>query len=342
MTRPIKVSLLLGVGSILFICCLLPVSCSSYNLLSQIVNPINPDIDNMTVTAGSLEVIVPSAHDPDVAFVSPTGHWLVYLNIKTEQWFIIDLQTNQERLIDFNFLNDVRWLNNEEFAAGYRIIKAIDLSVIELDVSGTPENDIVTLEVLRGAKQVYLLPTRGTSGVDVMSGDPDYPYGFDAFGITDIGQLPEGMTEAEYTYIVLQERFPETAFVVVKSQYFQPTPGYRGPHPERPSARYYVNFDLPSLDGRFYAKTSNEKGLGTGTGIDIYQCGEKLVAHAAKKGWHMYPKGWAYDNSGFYFFLQPKGGWFGTGGSSVSVLKLNLPPDVLANAPPYEGEGFCE
>lgn len=342
MTQP---KMILGSGFIigLLLCCLSWMGYSYYRMFRQAGEVIDPNIGNVTVTAGSLEVIVPPAHDPDVAFVSPTGHWLVYLNMKAEKRFIIDLQTGQERLIDFDFYNDVRWLNEEEFAASNWIVNAKDFSILKLQESRLDihQDNITALEVLRGAKRVYLLPERGTGGVDVMSGDPAYPYSFDAF-VARVGQRPAGMKDYDYTYIVLQERFPETEFVVVKSQYFQPTAGIRFPGAVYDKNRlddYRIWNDLPSPDGRFYARRSGERD---GVAIQIFQCGKELVAHSVKDHWHMYPKGWAYDGSGFYFFLQPKGGWFGTGGSSVSVLKLNLPPEVLANAPPYEGEGFCE
>lgn len=277
---------------------------------------------------------MPSSRQPDGAFVSPTGHWLIFSTNNTANWFILDTQTGQERPLGYDPYEDIRWLNKEEFAAGWRVVEAKDLSILALEAFDTPENDLEALEILRGAKRVYLLPERGTGGVAVLSGDPAYPYGFDAFEV-----LPDKPVQGVgYGYMpnMLHEQFPETEFVVVEGQYFQPTPGTRQPSIKGTATRFYVNYDFPSLDGRFYARSPG------GAKLIIYQCGQKLVAQAEKDNWYIYPKGWAYDNSGFYFFLQPKVGWFTAGDISLSILKLNLPPDVLANAPPYKGEGFCE
>ena len=196
------------------------------------------------------------------------------------------------------------------------------------------KNEVTALEALRGAKTVYLLWVRGTSsGADVISGDPLYPYGFSGFEADGV------VGDVDYTYRTLQQHFPETKFVVVKPWYFQPTPGTRNPDIPGSGSDFYVNYDFPSPDRRFYARSVFENW---GTNLGIYQCGKKLVAHAVKDNWHIYPKGWAYDNSGFYFMLRPKVGYFTAGDIFISILKLNLPPEVLANAPPYKGEGFCE
>ncbi|NJN94339.1 MAG: hypothetical protein HC875_09735 [Anaerolineales bacterium] len=229
-------------------------------------------------------------------------------------------------------------VNEEEFVAGWRIVKASDLSVIELHPFETPEDNIADLEILRGAKRVYLLPLWSVGGVAVMSGDPAYPYGFDAFEAKGAKIPPY----TEETYQLLRESFPETEFVVIKGNYFQPTAGIRNPDYldfiDTPKATYWHD-DFPSPDGRFYARSASENW---GTNLEIYQCGHKLVAHAVKDKWHIYPKGWAYDSSGFYFLLRPQVGYFTAGEVPISILKLNLPPEVLANTPPYEGEEFCE
>jgi hypothetical protein len=243
----------------------------------------------------------------------------------TSQWYILDLQTGQERSVGFEDWG-LKWLSEEEFAAGWTIVNVTDLSVRELKALLVDENEnlIIALESLRGTKLVYLV--QSTGGVSAISNDPAYPYAF------YIGNR-------NYTQGVLQEKFPETKFVVVAPPYFQPTAGVRNPGiTQRDSIHitsYYANHDFPSPDGRFYARRVS------GGDIEIYQCGKKLVAHAVKSNWDMYPGGWAYDSSGFYFLLEPRQGWF-TGDVTTSILKLNIPPEVLANAPPYEGEGFCE
>lgn len=336
MTRHVKITLMMSLSAMLLLCCLLPAACAGYNRLIR--PPVNPDTEGVVVTTGTLEVIVSQTRAPDGVFVSPTGRWLVFPTENTTHWFVLDTQTGQERSLDFDFDSDLRWLNEKEFAAGYKIVNATDLSGLQLTVADTPKNDIAALEVLRGASRVYLLPTRGTAGVDVLSGDPDYPYGFDAFEAKGAVIPPY----EEETYQVLKERFPETEFVVVEGNYFQPTAGIRNPDytqfKDTPLATYW-HYDFPSPDGRFYARSASENW---GTNLEIYQCGHKLVAHVVKDKWHIYPKGWAYDSSGFYFLLRPPVGYFTAGEVPISILKLNLPPEVLATAPPYEGEGFCE
>lgn len=341
MTQQKTKVMVLGLGGLLLTCCLLFLGCGLYGPLRRLL--MNPDTNGVTVTAGSLEVVLPRSRIPDDVFVSPTGRWLVFPTEDVSHWFILNTQTGQERTISFNFDADVRWLNEEEFAAGYWIVKATDLAVLKLEVFYTPnhKNGITALEVLRGARRVYLLPERITGGVDLMSDDPAYPYGFDAFGIDD-GQKPEGVRDSEYTYQVLQERFPETEFVVVKPWYFQPMAGIRNPKytkfKDTPLATYW-HYDFPSPDGRFYARSASENW---GTNLEIYQCGHKLVAHAVKDNWYIVPKGWVYDSSGFYFLLRPQVGYFTAGEVPISILRLNIPSEVLASAPAYEGEGFCE
>jgi hypothetical protein len=342
MSKPYKTALVVG-GVLLCLCCLVPGSYIGYVWLRLAQQPpVDQDLAGITVTAGTLEVIVPRTREPGGGLVSPTGHWILFVSENpTRQWYIMDLQTGQERPIGIQAYG-WDWLNEEEFAAGYTIFRATDLSRLELEVFDTPENDFAALEVLRGAKRIYLLPERGTGGVDIMSGDPGYPYGFDAF-VAEDGRRPEGVRESDYTYRVLREKFPDTKFIVINNNpYYQPTAGVRNPGiTQRDSIHitsFYVNHDFPSPDGRFYARNVREKG---GSSIEIYQCGQKLVAHAVRNNWEMFPKGWAYDSSSFYFRLQPRQGWF-TGDVTTSILKLNLPPEVLANAPLYEGEGFCE
>lgn len=238
------------------------------------------------------------------------------------------------------FDSETRWLNEKEFAAGYRIINAADLSSLQLQVSNTPKKDIADLEVLRGARRVYLLPTRDTAGVDVLSGDPAYPYGFDAFEAKGAKIPPY----TEETYQLLRESFPETEFVVVNPWYFQPLADIRNPAIIPPNEkiaakRSYSQHDFPSPDGRFYARNTDKQ---LGTNIEIYQCGKKLVAQTLKPGWYMLPKGWAEDGHSFYALLRPPAGYIVNGDVPMSVVKLNLPPEVLANAPAYKGEGFCE
>lgn len=340
MSKQNKRALLVGLAAALFTCFLLPVGWWGYSLVRLAQNK-----GLTTVRGGTVEEIVSRSRKPDDVFVSPTGRWLLISTEDTSQWFILDTQTDQERPLDIaNLYADLRWVNEEEFAVGNRIVKATDLSVRELETLShhEHENDVAALEILRGVKQVYLLPKRGTSsGADVMSGDPTYPYGFSAFEADGV------IGDVDYTYRVLQEYFPETEFVVVEYGYFQPTAGVRNPRytaflKDMPSSvtdlhTAYWHYDFPSPDGRFYARITE----GT-TMLEIHQCGQKLIAQAQKKNWHVLPKGWAYDNSGFYFLLRPKVGYFTAGEVPISILKLNLPPKVLANAPPYEGEGFCE
>lgn len=336
MSNSLKIILTAGLSAVLLLCCLLSASCAGYGYLTR--PPANLDTAGVHVTAGTLEVVVPQARVPDDVDVSPTGRWLVLSTENTTHWFVRDNQTGQERELGFDFDSDLRWLNEKEFAAGYKIVNATDLSELQLEVADTPENDIANLEVLRGASRVYLLPTRGTAGVDVLSGDPAYPYGFDAFEAKGAVIPPY----EEETYQVLKERFPETEFVVVKAFYFQPIAGIRNPNVDvNPGLLDDLlnQNDFPSPDGRFYARSASENW---GTNLEIYQCGHKLVAHAVKDNWYMVPKGWAYDSSGFYFLLRPQVGYFTAGEVPISILKLNLPPEVLATAPPYEGEGFCE
>ncbi len=336
MSKQNKRALLVALAAMIFTCCLAPLGWVGYTIIQ-----LSRNKGLTTVKGGTVNEIASRSQKPGAIFVSPGGHWMVYsVDVDDqEQWLILDIQTGQERLLELASVSyDIRWLNEEEFIVGSWIVKATDLAARKPEWSATPDNNIRALEVLRGANRVYLLPTRGTAGIDVVSGDPDYPYGFDAF-VAEVGERPRGIKDLEYTYPILQETFPETEFIVIESTYFQPLAGVRNPdlaHRD-PSANVYWHHDFPSPDGRFYVR----RPYG-GTNITIYQCGQKEVAYAVKNNWSLYPKGWAYDSSGFYFLLRPKVGWFSAGEVSTSILKLNLPPDVLANAPPYEGEGFCE
>ena len=142
MSKPAKVAL----GIILFICCMLPTSYSIYGLVRQAI--IGPDLLDMTVTAGSLEVIVPRARKPDDVFVSPTGRWLALSTEDTKHWFVMDTQTGQEQPLEMaNFYADLRWINEEEFVVGNRIVKATDLSVRKLETLSHHEHKN---EVVRG------------------------------------------------------------------------------------------------------------------------------------------------------------------------------------------------
>ncbi len=218
MTRPLKIILLLSVGTVLFICCLLPAGCTGYGLINRIVNPIDPDTGRVTVTAGTVEVIIPRARKPGEVFVSPTGRWLVFRTDGADNW-LLDTQTGQEQPLDFDPYIDIRWLNeNQFFAGGSRIVDARDLSILQLKGLDTSEVDINALEVLRGAKQVYLLTGQG---VYMLSGDPAYPYSIGGFLILPDEPIP-GSEPYGYMLSVLQERFPETEIptnvVLVKSR----------------------------------------------------------------------------------------------------------------------------
>ncbi|HEY4688901.1 MAG TPA: hypothetical protein VIK33_06295, partial [Anaerolineae bacterium] len=237
------------------------------------------DYNRLDVVKGQVELVVPAEEQTLLAKVSPDGRWM-WLSAWNGQARLIDLERNLQYDLGNKYRNAC-WLDDEHLVTFTEMLRVSDMARWSLHWLDGYYEDSHSLRELSGAPHIYAIECL-TSGYDLMTTDPAYPYVLSTRG-------PIDAVETKLANV------PHTILTRDLFSYGWRIPAYS------PDGRYYIKTAPPDP-----TPPGPKDSLARGPYAAMFDAvTDQRVAHAYKWVWNTIFLGWAYDSSGAYFLYRP-------------------------------------